>query len=260
MSLISVIIPNFNSGDKLKRLIDSIPSEGVEIIVIDDNSSEAPVVPQSREVVMLSNTTGKKGAGSCRNLGLSKAKGEYVLFADSDDYFLPDAFSIIEKYKVGKDIIYFSPQSIVEGTDSPSKRHLYYEKLIKKQNMDMIKTRFHVPWSKLYLRSFIEKNQLQFDEVIASNDVMFSAKAGVFARTIDSTSDSIYCVTCSNNSLTKIKSKSVRRTRLNVVLNFNRFLNANNFKHCAYSMLEIIYAYRDVITFKDVMRLMKGSA
>lgn len=259
MSLISVIIPNFNSDGKLKRLIDSIPVEGVEVIVIDDNSSAPPIVPQGRKVVLLSNTTGIKGAGSCRNLGLSKARGEYVLFADSDDYFLPDAFNIIEKYKVGKDIIYFSPQSIVEGTDLPSKRHLSYEMLIKNQNVDMIKTRFHVPWSKLYLRSFIEKNHLQFDQVIASNDVMFSVKAGVFARSIDSTSDSIYCVTCSNNSLTKITSKSVRRIRLNVALNFNRFLNANNFKHCTYSMLEIVSVYRDVITLKDVMRLIRGS-
>ncbi|WP_133150257.1 glycosyltransferase family 2 protein, partial [Vibrio breoganii] len=150
-------------------------------------------------VVFLENSTRKKGAGSCRNIALEQAKGDWILFADSDDVFIEDAFNIIDSYLLmaedtSLDIVYFSPKSKNQNGAS-SLRHLRYSNLVNdyiESGNDAIRYQFYVPWSKLIRAHLIKSNNIKFDEVIASNDVMFSALVGHFAKKIECTTDSIY--------------------------------------------------------------------
>jgi len=93
--MISVIIPNYNGAKFLREAIDSaLDQQGVEleVIVIDDGS-----IDDSREII---ESYGDKirtifqhnqGACTARNAGLAIARGESVLFLDSDDLLYPDA-------------------------------------------------------------------------------------------------------------------------------------------------------------------------
>ena len=84
----SFIIPHKNSVKLLNRCLDSIPQrEDIEIIVVDDNSDEKPIVKRTVEVVYLTYKE-SNGAGKARNIGITKAKGRWLLFADCDDYYV----------------------------------------------------------------------------------------------------------------------------------------------------------------------------
>jgi glycosyltransferase involved in cell wall biosynthesis len=97
--LISVIIPSYNKGDLILATIQSVKAQkyrgSLEIIIIDDVSND-PVTLQAyaflkskyQDIVFLTNVG--KGPGSARNTGIIRAKGEYIVFLDSDDLISPN--------------------------------------------------------------------------------------------------------------------------------------------------------------------------
>lgn len=94
--LISVIIPVYNNENEIRRSIKSIQEQtykDLEIIIINDGSSD-----NSREIIeelMLTDSriklinTPNQGQSQARNLGVSKASGDWILFLDADDYYQP---------------------------------------------------------------------------------------------------------------------------------------------------------------------------
>jgi len=97
---ISVIIPTYNRKEMLKEAIDSVlkqTKKAVEILVIDDNSSDGTENMLEREYGGLENLTvlrneSNRQAGYNRNLGYNQAKGEYLVFFDDDDYYTDTDF------------------------------------------------------------------------------------------------------------------------------------------------------------------------
>lgn len=92
----SIIIPHFNRISLLKETISSIFSQSIEnweIIIVDDQSDNAEWAAlqkfASDKVKVLQRKQGEKGPSSCRNLGAHHAKGDYLLFLDSDDLLAP---------------------------------------------------------------------------------------------------------------------------------------------------------------------------
>lgn len=92
--LVSVVIPCFNHGDVLADAIDSALGQlhsPIEVIVVDDGSTdETPRVASAYHdrVRFVSKPNG--GPSSARNVGLSFATGQFVLFLDADDKLEPD--------------------------------------------------------------------------------------------------------------------------------------------------------------------------
>lgn len=243
MTRLSIIIPHYNSVNLLEKLLDTIPNHhDIQVIVVDDKSNEnikkiynnLEIKYSQRNIEFYENNSNKKGAGTCRNIGIEHANGEWVIFADSDDYFLPDFYKIVNKYfDTSNDVVYFKPISIELDTGNLSDRHINYEKLIDdflmgKQNSELyLRYFYYVPWSKLIKVDFIKKYKLKFDEVIASNDVMFSTKLGHYAKTIEVSNEVIYCVTRNSGSLTTVVSNEVFNSRLDVFIRYYWFLKKN---------------------------------
>lgn len=227
--LLSIIIPCFNSADTLPVLLQSIPDDSrIEVIVVDDHSDKLLEEYQScqdrfsgRNIAFYRNLDGKKGAGSARNVGLSSATGRYVLFADADDFFYQDGFMHLldEIDSYDKDIYYYYPDS-VDADGNPGTRHTEYKRLLEEyyQNKDrksevFVRCRFHVPWSKVIRRNLIVEHRILFDEVRFSNDVMFSAKCGLSARSIEVVPQKLYCCTHRAGSLVTNKDPKSMRIR-----------------------------------------------
>ncbi len=93
-SLVSVIIPSYNSAAYLAEAIDSAFKQtfkNIEIIVIDDGSSDntADIIkPYLNRIQYYKKQNA--GPASARNVGLSHAKGDYVAFLDADDVWVPE--------------------------------------------------------------------------------------------------------------------------------------------------------------------------
>ncbi|HUS57119.1 MAG TPA: glycosyltransferase family A protein [Planctomycetota bacterium] len=92
--LVSVIIPAYNSAVSLPRSIDSALAQGLgtaaEIIVVNDGSTDAvPEVAARYAGAIVYIEQQNQGQAAARNRGLAAARGKYVAFLDSDDYWLP---------------------------------------------------------------------------------------------------------------------------------------------------------------------------
>lgn len=101
----SIIIPHKDIPDLLMRCLRSIPvSEDIQVIVVDDNSAGADSYfkkypEMSRSFWEFIRAPKNGGAGYARNIGLDRAKGKYVLFADADDFFTYCINDILDEYK-----------------------------------------------------------------------------------------------------------------------------------------------------------------
>lgn len=243
MYKLSIIIPHYNSVEFLKKLLGSIPKcSDIQVIVVDDRSikdlaelNNLKNDSKFSHVIFLENNRKEKGAGVCRNIGLKEAKGTWILFADADDFFLENFYDKVQVYFDScYDVIFFTPTSIEMDTNKKSDRHLSYAELIsnyskEKSHRNILRLRycFVVPWSKLVRRAFLVENKIKFDEVLASNDTMFSTRVGHLMKEFVVTKETIYCVTRSKGSLTTNVSSEVFNSRLKVHIDHCNFLRSN---------------------------------
>ena len=97
---ISIVIPTYNAGKYIKKCIQSIINQtysDFEVIIVNDGSTDdtKAICEKFAELDSRINliSTENKGAGSARNTGISKAKGRYISFIDSDDYVCRDYYA-----------------------------------------------------------------------------------------------------------------------------------------------------------------------
>lgn len=97
--LISVIVPIYNIVEYLPRCVNSIRRQtyrNLEIILVDDGSTDnsgalaEKMALEDKRIRVFHKENG--GSSSARNLGLSKASGDYIGFVDSDDYIEPEMY------------------------------------------------------------------------------------------------------------------------------------------------------------------------
>jgi len=235
---LSIIIPHYNSVELLKRLLLSISFHNdVQVIIIDDHSSENieqfnELIKQFPQYLFLSNTTPKNSAGTCRNIGLEHALGKWILFADADDFFLNNWYSHVSIFFSSYyDIIFFPPTSRMESTFNTGTRHILYTSLINSylntfSNKSELCLRYlySSPCSKMISCNMIQKNHIRFEEILISNDVMFSCKCGYYAEKIYCSDDTIYCISQNNTSLTSTPTQEKQLIRMNTKLEQYAFL------------------------------------
>ncbi len=102
-ALISVIVPVFNTGQYLARCVDSLLAQDypeMEIILVDDGSTDVQtgilcdkLAEENADVFAYH--IGNGGSATARNYGISKAKGQYIGFVDSDDVVERDMYSTL---------------------------------------------------------------------------------------------------------------------------------------------------------------------
>jgi glycosyltransferase involved in cell wall biosynthesis len=94
MPAVSVIIPTYNCGRWLRESLDSVLGQterDLEVIVVDDGSTDdtpAVLTAYAGRVTVVQGTHG--GLPSARNLGLARARGDWIAFHDADDVAAPD--------------------------------------------------------------------------------------------------------------------------------------------------------------------------
>lgn len=99
----SVIIPAYNCSKSIKETIESIWNSGIdnsEIIIIDDGSID---LTACMSMLMIKQDCSLKyvgiknsGVSSARNIGIQVAEGEYILFADADDFYAKGSLTLLK--------------------------------------------------------------------------------------------------------------------------------------------------------------------
>lgn len=192
----SFIIPHKNVPALLERCLQTIPvREDVEVIIIDD-CSDPTVVDFEKfpgmnrkncECVFLKQS---KGAGHARNIGVEKATGKWLLFADADDFYTENIFKLLDDYTDDSDtdIVYLNAQSFFEkdGTVAPQSFSRYFERYEKHKIYSEKVLRYNIwtPWSRMVKRSLIIDNNIRYEEIPVGNDKMFCIYCSKYAKTI----------------------------------------------------------------------------
>ncbi len=121
--MISVIIPTYNREKKLLNSVNSVRNQtirDIEIIVVDDGSTDSTFdvikrIDDNRIKYIKLETN--RGGGVARNIGVSKAKGEFIAFQDSDDIWYRNKLEVeIKALKDNKaDIVFCKMNRIEDG-------------------------------------------------------------------------------------------------------------------------------------------------
>lgn len=180
--MISIIVPAYNAEKTITRCIKSILEQSVhdfELLLIDDGSTDSTgeicdrFAESDNRVKVFHKTNG--GVSSARNLGLDNAKGEWITFADSDDWIVPGALDI-DCSKIEEDLIIFPFYVISDGTQhlSPMNSCILKgrDQLIPFYNSYLSSSILKTPWSKLFKKSKLK--YLRFNESIRlGEDTLF---------------------------------------------------------------------------------------
>jgi len=111
--LVSVIIPTFNRARDLARALESVRAQTFdswEALVVDNQSSDDTdevVAGLNDRRIALHKVQNYGVIAKSRNIGLSHAKGEYIAFLDSDDWWTPDKLKeSVARLANGADVVY----------------------------------------------------------------------------------------------------------------------------------------------------------
>lgn len=190
----SIIVPVFNSEATVRRTVQSAQAQtrhDIEIILVDDGSIDASpeiirdLAKQDPRIVGLSQSN--QGQGAARNYGLSVARGNYVLFLDSDDVIEPDlCAAVADAFTDDIDVVAFglrfcdSKKRTVVSRTFPSGHTLRQPELTTDGMLDR---RFLTsPCCKAYRREFLHASAIAFPTVRAFEDVLFSRLVATQAR------------------------------------------------------------------------------
>ncbi len=174
--IFSVIIPVFNAENTLSRCVNSILNQsikGFEIILINDGSTDNSAIlcdnfmRDCQQVKVFHKENG--GVSSARNLGISSALGEWIIFVDSDDYvestylenFINHRFNIDDDELVIQGVIYDSQNNYRKHTFENSV--FSRDEIVKCITNNNLLT-FGAPYCKLYNSRIIKENALKFPE------------------------------------------------------------------------------------------------
>lgn len=187
--MISVIVPIYNAAQYLKQCIESILSQSFrnfELILINDGSTDNSLkickeyaFRDDRIKVIDSQN---EGVSASRNKGLNVAIGEWIIFADSDDYFLENAFQILydRAMQTGTDLVFANSMKVEEG----EYRMLHKLKNEVLPNVICSIQHFAV-WGYLFNAKIIHKNNLRFINGLAySEDRIFIYQIAQYCKTI----------------------------------------------------------------------------
>ena len=187
MIKISVIIPIYNTEEKLYRCLDSVRNQtfaNFECLMVDDGSKDES--PKIIDQYSLNDERFKAihklngGVSSARNHGLQNASGEWVVFLDSDDLLMKNHLeAMLAAASDDTDIVFTgfdqiaTDKTIVKGHQYHSGRYVGIKEVANfLSQTDALQ--FMIPWDRMYKRSIIERESIRFDENLSlSEDRLF---------------------------------------------------------------------------------------
>lgn len=176
---VSFVIPVYNAEQYLRECIDSIVGQGgfdsAEIILVDDGSSDGSGaicdIYSERFKNIKAVHQKNSGVSAARNNGIAQSSGEYITFADADDYLLPGILQkVIDATAQSHDVIFYGfiaeYKEFNDYIKFPFKSGILSGDYVKKDVAEFMLTdsSFNSVWNKVFKKSVIIDNNISFPE------------------------------------------------------------------------------------------------
>lgn len=203
--MFSIIVPVYNTADYLDACIQSLLDQDhpdFEIIAVDDGSTDnSPQILKSlaeRDNRLKIYKQENAGQGAARNHGLSKTRGRFVAFVDSDDVVAPTLLSSADQHlqDPGVDVISFGivfrdpagrtvATRSVAATFSSTGDEIFMDAMLDRNFLSSA-------CNKIYRHSMLVENAIIFPKLRAYEDSVFSRNVARHARKVVYLSDAFY--------------------------------------------------------------------
>ena len=215
MPEISIIIPNYNTGNYISRCLDSLIKQtfqDIEMIVIDDGSTDNSVEVikgyQDSRIKLLHHQGDGSGPGGARNIGLDQATGKYIMFCDSDDWYEPNMcqkmYDTIQNQKVDVVCCQYC-YAIEEGLSKAEMKYRQVKNSSKSGKFiltdQQVKKTDVLLWNKIWRRDIIEKYRIRFIPKNEHDDNAFWYMYGAVSSMIYYLKDTLYHYFLRKNSI-----------------------------------------------------------
>ena len=179
----SVVVPVYNVEKYIGRCLDSLLTQSFsdyEIIVVDDETPDnsmaiveqrAAAYPGKIRILHQQN----KGLGGARNTGAAEARGEYLMFLDSDDFLCPDALAQLDDLLREEpcQILIYNHREVNEvgtpGAFDPIPEYLHGVNIQTHPELLLLPP---AAWNRVCLRSFYEARSVPFPEKTLYEDAI----------------------------------------------------------------------------------------
>lgn len=192
MEKITVIIPVYNAASFLERSVNSVINQTFanwELILVDDGSKDRSgqicdeFAQRDNRVCVIHQENA--GAGAARNAGIEIAKGEYIIFVDSDDMIEPDYMELLSKHN--EDLVFIDVDRVDEQGKVLGKEYLSKYKGLKKDEILRSQMTGRVAWGgvrKCVKRELLTKNNIWYSNHKIGEEAIYSYLVLRFAQTV----------------------------------------------------------------------------
>lgn len=238
---ISIIVPVYNGKKTIKKAIESVINQTYknwELIIVDDGSTDGSdkIYNEFKDRRISCFYNENKGVSFSRNYGISKATGDFIMFLDSDDFYMKNTLeTCINEYENYNSLIIFYYKKIRNGELVEEKNKIEevllsdtfsdkYENIVKRGL-------FNIVWNKMFVKDIIIDNNIMFDENLnMGEDYKFNLEYMDKIEKIKIIDKYLYVYDISNDSLsTRYRADEFeRRKKLYTLLeNYYKKYNSN---------------------------------
>lgn len=226
---VSIVVAIFNVEKYLNRCVLSIVNQtykNIEIILVDDGSTDSSSIlcdnwhQKDNRIRVVHKSNG--GLSDARNVGLSKATGDYICFVDGDDYIEKNMIkiSITRAVDDKADVVIFS-NYVVSARGEKTRHNIYSSKKLYTKSyiipellnecvgtMPSSKTDYDIgfsPWGRLCKRSVLINNNVYFknERILIYEDLMFLLDLTPVVTRVAIVNQPLYDYCENSNSLTR---------------------------------------------------------
>lgn len=258
---VSIIVPVYNVENYIERCLNSLVNQtfkDIEVITINDGSTDKSLEllnKYEKEDIRVSVIDlGDEGVSYCRNLGIEKANGKYIMFVDSDDWI--DSSMVEVMYKKAeennldlvmcsyirefkdhsKEKIFNLPQEIIYKEDKVKNELLrklvgpIKEELSNPEMLDALGT----VWGKLYRADILKENKIKFvdlKKIGSAEDTLFNIFTFNYLKKVMFLNKSMYHYWRDNpKSVTSQYNPKLKEQRKVFFKYISDFIKENNFE------------------------------
>lgn len=202
MVKLSIIVPCYNVEKYIDRCVRSLVDQTLEhseyeLILVDDASTDSTWEyiqnweKKYPELIKCVHYDDNGRIGKARNVGIMYAEGEYIGYADSDDWVEPDMFKTMlhEAYLGNQDIVVCryirdSGNQKIDNSGKNNVKRICVDSQSERRELIRTNEMGYAVWDKIIRKNLLADNDIYFQEKLAYEDIYFGTMLHIYARRI----------------------------------------------------------------------------